>query len=138
MLLVVNKAEGRSTLELFLHYFKLDNTQVKAQVVIGDNEQGIKTVAGNPHAIGYVSIGAAEFQAKNGVSLKLLPIGGVEASIETVRNGEFPLARPLNLVTRAEPEGQARAFLEFARSAAVHDLIEKQYFVTVTDGKAAH
>ena len=33
---VVNKAEGRSTLEVFLHYFKLKNTDVKAQVVIGD------------------------------------------------------------------------------------------------------
>ena len=32
---VVNKAEGRSTLELFLHYFKLKNSDVKAQVVIG-------------------------------------------------------------------------------------------------------
>ncbi len=53
---VVNKAEGRSTLELFTHYFKLKNSDIKAQVVIGDNEQGIKTVAGNPNAIGYVSI----------------------------------------------------------------------------------
>ncbi len=44
---VVNKAEGRSTLEVFLHYFKLKNMDVKAQVVIGDNEQGVKTVAGN-------------------------------------------------------------------------------------------
>lgn len=49
---VVNKAEGRSTLEIFLHYFKLKNSDVKAQVVIGDNEQGVKTVAGNRNAIG--------------------------------------------------------------------------------------
>ena len=41
---VVNKAEGRSTLELFLHYFGLKNTDAKPQVVIGDNQQGIKTV----------------------------------------------------------------------------------------------
>ena len=53
---VVNKAEGRSTLELFLDYFKLKSPDVQADVVIGDNEQGIKTVAGNPNAIGYVSI----------------------------------------------------------------------------------
>ena len=60
---VVNKAEGRSTLEVFLHYFKLKNVDVKAQVVIGDNEQGVKTVAGNRNAIGYVSIGTAEYDA---------------------------------------------------------------------------
>jgi len=56
---VVNKAEGRSTLELFLQYFTLKSSQIKARVVIGDNQQGIKTVSGNFGAIGYVSIGTA-------------------------------------------------------------------------------
>jgi phosphate transport system substrate-binding protein len=60
---VVNKAAGRSTLELFLDHFGLRNSDVKAQVVIGDNQQGIKTVAGNRGAIGYVSIGTAEYAA---------------------------------------------------------------------------
>ena len=48
---MVNKAEGRSTLELFLHHFGLKNSEIKAQVVIGDNQQGIKTVAGNVNAM---------------------------------------------------------------------------------------
>jgi phosphate transport system substrate-binding protein len=131
---VVNKAEGRSTLELFLHYFKLDNKDVKAQVVIGDNEQGIKTVAGNPNAIGYVSIGTAEFQAKNGVPVKLLPVGGVAATTENVGNERFPLARPLNLVTKTTPTGLPQKFIDFARSSAVKDLVEKQFFVPHTPG----
>lgn len=84
---VVTKAEGRSTLEVFLHYFKLKSVDINAQVVIGDNEQGIKTVAGNRHAIGYVSIGTAEYDAAHGVPIKLLPIGGVAASTQTVQNG---------------------------------------------------
>jgi len=95
---VVNKAEGRSTLELFLNYFKLTNSQIKAHVVIGDNQQGIKTVAGNPGAIGYVSIGTAEFEQSQGAAVKLLPMGGVEASTANVKNGTFPLSRALNLV----------------------------------------
>ena len=57
----VHKAEGRSTLELFLKHFKLDNAEVHPDLVIGDNQQGIKSVAGNPQAIGYVSIGSAEY-----------------------------------------------------------------------------
>jgi phosphate transport system substrate-binding protein len=128
---VVNKAEGRSTLELFLHHFRLNNTAIKAHVVIGDNEQGIKTVAGNPDAIGYVSVGTAEYDAEQGVPIKLLPMGGVAASIETVANGAFPLARPLNLVMKAEPGGLAKAFLDFARSTAVHDIVKEQYFVPI-------
>lgn len=129
---VVNKAEGRSTLELFLHHFKLKNSDIKAQVVIGDNQQGIKTVAGNPGAIGYVSIGSAEYEAGHGAPLKLLPMGGVAATVKNVRNGSFPLARPLNLVTRTEPNGLAKSFIDFARSKDVHDLVEAQYFVPVS------
>ena len=126
---VVNKAEGRSTLEVFLQYFKLKNVEVKAQVVIGDNEQGVKTVAGNRNAIGYVSIGTAEYDATHGVPIKLLPIGGVAASTENVRTGVFPLSRPLHLVTQITPSGLAKAFIEYAQSKAVHDLISQQYFV---------
>lgn len=130
---VVNKAEGRSTLELFLSHFKLANAEIQADVVIGDNEQGIKTVAGNPNAIGYVSIGTAEYDATHGVAIKLLPLGDAAASIENVRNGTFPLSRPLNLVTRSEPEGLAKEFIEFARSPAVHDVVKEQYFVPLAE-----
>ena len=126
---VVNKAEGRSTLELFLHYFQLKNSEIKPQVVIGDNQQGIKTVAGNPGAIGYVSIGSADFEARQGAAIKLLPMAGVAATVANVRDGKFPLSRPLNLVTRGEPSGLARRFIDFARSKAVHDLVEAQFFV---------
>jgi phosphate transport system substrate-binding protein len=126
---VVNKAEGRSTLELFLHHFKLKPSDIKAQVVIGDNQQGIKTVAGNPGAIGYVSVGTAEFEAGQGTPVKLLGMNGIAASVENVRNGSFPLARPLNLVTKHEPSGLVKSFVDFAQSADVHDLIKEQFFV---------
>ena len=130
---VVNKADGRSTLEVFLQYFKLKNVDVKAQVVIGDNEQGVKTVAGNRNAIGYVSIGTAEYDATHGVPIKLLPIGRVAASTESVGKGIFPLSRPLHIVTRTPPVGLAKAFIEYAQSKAVHDLIRQQYFVPLAD-----
>lgn len=129
---VVNKAEGRSTLELFLHHFKLKNSQIKAQVVIGDNQQGIKTVLGNVGAIGYVSIGTAEYEAGQGASIKLLPMAGVDASVANVKNGRFPLARPLNLVTKAEPVGLTKRFIDFARSEAVNDIVKAQFFVPIT------
>lgn len=130
---VVNKAEGRSTLELFLHHFKLKNSQVKAQVVIGDNQQGIKTIEGNPNAIGYVSVGAADYSIQNGQPIRALPLNGVAASMATLKDGTFPLSRNLNLVTRKGASGNelARKFITFAQSEAVHDLIEQQYFVPV-------
>jgi len=126
---VVNKAEGRSTLELFLHHFGLTSRDIRAQVVIGDNEQGIKTVAGNPAAIGYVSVGTAEFDQAQGVPIRLLPMDGVAATVENVARGRFPLARPLNLVTRGRPAALAQRFIAFAQSERVHDLVRDQFFV---------
>ena len=126
---VVNKAAGRATLEVFTRHFGLDPKEIRADVVIGDNEQGVKTVAGNPGAIGYVSIGTAEYDAGAGVSIKLLPAGGVAATVAAVAAGRFPIGRPLNLVTRGELVGLRRAFLDYCRSEAVHDLIRGLYFV---------
>lgn len=126
---VVNKAEGRSTLEIFLDYFELKNSDIKPHVIIGDNPQGIKTVAGNVNAIGYVSIGAAEFEINYGVPVKLLPLDGVDASVVNVQRGIFPLSRPLNLITRTVPQGFTKDFVEFSRSTQVHDLIKTQYYV---------
>jgi phosphate transport system substrate-binding protein len=127
---VVNKAEGRSTLELFLTHFQLKNSEIKPHVVIGDNQQGVKSVAANPGAIGYVSIGTAAFEARNGAAIKLLPMAGVAATVEAVRAGRFPLARPLNLVTKGKPSELAGRFIAFAQSSAVADLVEAQFFVT--------
>ena len=126
---VVNKAQGRSTLELFLQYFQLSNRDIQAHVVIGDNEQGIKTVVGNPNAIGYVSIGTAQYDASHGLPIRLLPLQQIPASLDTVRTGIFPLSRPLTLVTKSSPTGLTKTFIEFAQSSHVHDLILQQYFV---------
>ncbi len=129
---VVNKAEGRSTLELFIGHLGLKNSDIKAQVVIGDNQQGIKTVAGNPGAISYVSIGTAEFEAGNKTPIKLLPLNGVAATVANVLNGKFPLSRPLNLVTKTAPEGAAKRFIDMAKSPAVTDLVKAQFFVPLS------
>lgn len=126
---VVNKAEGRSTLELFCHHYGLKNSTITAHVVIGDNEQGVKTVAGNPGAIGYVSIGTAQVSAESGVSIRMLPMDGVIASTKAVMDRTWPLARPLNLVTRGGPTGLAKEFLAFALTKDMDDLIADLAFV---------
>jgi phosphate transport system substrate-binding protein len=127
---VVNKAEGRSTLDLFLAYFQLKNSEIKPHIVIGDNQQGVKSVAANPGAIGYVSIGTAAVEAQLGTAIRLLPMAGVAPTVEAVRLGRFPLSRPLNLVTKGKPGELAQRFISFAQSSAVADLVEAQFFVT--------
>ncbi len=104
--------------------------------MIGDNEQGVKTVAGNANAIGYVSIGTAEYDAAAGVPIRLLPLDGVAASITNLQNGTFPLSRPLNLVFNKPdaglPDGLAGQLIEFAISPEMHETIKEQYFVPIS------
>lgn len=130
---VINKAEGRSTLELFLAHFRLKREDIRADVVIGENLHGILTVAGDPNAIGYVSIGTAEFERSTGVPIKILPLDGIEASTTNVRNATFPLSRPLNLVTRGERSPLVDAFLALATSRDVNDLVKAQFFVPIAE-----
>ncbi|MCX5936934.1 MAG: phosphate ABC transporter substrate-binding protein, partial [Cyanobium sp. LacPavin_0920_WC12_MAG_62_9] len=95
----------------------------------GDNQQGILTVAKDPNAIAYVSIGTASYEASKGSPIRLLPLDGQPATLAAVRSGRYPLSRPLNLVTLIPPPEGAKPLLTYARSAAVDALIEKQFFV---------
>lgn len=128
---VINRAAGRSELDLFTDYFGLPPEQIRADLIVGDNQQGIKTLVGNPHAIVYMSVGASEYDAALGVPIRLLPLDGVPASAATVAEGRFPMSRPLLLVSPAEPGPAARAFLAYAQSLAVHDLIRAHAFVPI-------
>lgn len=132
-IVVVHKAEGRATLEVFLKHFALENPDIRADVIVGDNQHGLKTVSGVAGAIGYVSIGTAEASLKSNEPIRLLPVDGIPATSETVATGKFPISRPLILVTASSPSGLAAAFIEFCQSEEVHDLVVSQYFVPVQD-----
>ncbi len=128
---VINRADGRSELELFSHHFQVKPTDIKAHLIAGDNEQGIKTLAGNPNAIIYMSVGTSEYDAAQGIPLKLLPLNGIAATTENIRNGSFPFARPLVLVTQPDAKPLTKEFVEFALSSKVHDLIKELSFVPI-------
>src|SRR5262245_18434879 len=130
---VVNTAEGRSTLELFLAHFQLKREEIRADVVIGENLHGIRTVAGDPNAIGYASIGTAQFERSTGVPIRRLPLDGVEASTANVLNGSFSLSRPFNLVMMGKPSPLVEAFMALPTSRDVNDLVKAQFFVPVAE-----
>ena len=126
---VVSKAEGRSTLESFSAFFGLPYRDIRAQVVIGDNQQGVQTVAGAAGAIAYVSIGSAEFEARSGAAIKLLPFDGHTPSTAQVAAGVYPITRELNLVFKTPVSPAVRALLEMAASPKSADLVVGQFMV---------
>lgn len=130
-IVVANKAEGRSTLEVFLHYLDLDPADVKADVVVGENLHVIHSVVSNPNTVGYVSIGTAMAEEKAGTPIQLVVTDGKTPTMESVRDGSFPITRPLNVVTDAETSPAAKSFLDYLLSTEIHDIVEKHYFVPV-------
>ena len=126
---VIHKAEGRSTSELFCEHFGISYQDVNADIIIGDNEQGIKNVATIPGAIGYVSIGAAETAIENGANIKLLKLDGKTASSESVATNNYPIIRPLNLVVKNPIPPKLGSFIEFASSKKVHSIAKKLDYV---------
>ena len=121
---VSNRAEGRSELDLVCKYLGLEAGQIQADIVDGETQQALKSVIGNRKAITYVSVGAAQDAARRGEPVKLLPLKGVAASSKSVQSGKFPLARPLIMMVSKQRNENARlvkAFLKFASSEKVAD-----------------
>jgi phosphate transport system substrate-binding protein len=60
-------------------------------------------------------------------------IDGVAATSRAIRSGDYPLARPLSLVTKGNPAGLAKLFIEYAASSQVSDLVIAHDFVPYLD-----
>lgn len=130
---VLNAKKGYGSVDLFTRYFNLPYDAIKAKQLVGDNPSRISAISDNPNAIAYVSVGEAERKAQTGAPIKLLPVGGVAATSRNIRNGNFPISRPLTLVTRNLPTGLAKEFIEFSLSSQVSDLILAYDFVPYQD-----
>ncbi len=59
-----------------------------------------------------------------GLPVRALHIDGVRPSPATIADGTYPFAKDLAFVTRGPPQGEAAAFIAFARSAAGRRIIE--------------
>lgn len=124
--------EGGSS-EQFTHFVKTPYPRLAIQRQVGPNAERIRAAAGDPNAIIYVSVGEAERMAKAGHPIKLLAIDGVAATSANVRNGNYPMSRPLTLVSRATPDGVVRQFLEYCITSQITDLILAFDFVPYLD-----
>lgn len=128
---VISRADGRAELEQFQAIFGLPATEIVADLLSGETLHSLHSVAGDPQALVYLSVGAAEFEIQQGRPVRLLSYAGVPASRATVASGDYPLQRPLILVTAPSPSPRTRDFIAYARSPAVHDLVARQAYVPV-------
>ena len=89
----------------------------------------ISAVEANPLAIGYASLSAV------GDTVKMVTVGGVKCSEETVKDGSYEVQRPFVFVINKSVtlSEQAQAFFDFATSADAADLIRTAGAVPVNE-----
>lgn len=89
----------------------------------------ISAVEANPLAIGYASLSAV------GDTVAMVTVEGVECSEDTVKDGSYKIQRPFVFVTNKSValSAQAQAFVDFATSKDVADLIRTAGAVPVNE-----
>lgn len=96
----------------------------KANVVVSNG--AMKTaVAGDPYGIGFVSVGHID------ATVTPVSLDGVEPNLENVKNGTYGVARGLFSLTRGEPAGLAKAFLDFLLSPTGQKIAMDKGFISV-------
>lgn len=130
---VIDRDTRRGVRELFLHYYRMAPADLRADAVGGDNAETLPLLLAQPNGIVFFSVGEAQRREAAGAPIKLLAAGGAAASSRAIQKGDYPIARPLTLVTRGLPQGLAKTFIDYARSPAVHDLVEQHEFVPYLD-----
>src|SRR4051812_24564944 len=90
------------------------------------NEQIAAEVAKNPSGIGYV--GLAYLKASG---IKAAAVDGVIPSQETVRSKKYAFMRPTFYYTNGEPQGEAKAFIDFTIGARGQSIVNQVGFVSL-------
>lgn len=130
---VLSREDGSGTRGAFIELFgieqkdadgnKTDMTLDTAEITNSTSVM-MTTVAGNPNAIGYVSLGSL------GDDVKAVLIDGAEAAVDNVKNGTYAVARPFNIATKGDPEGLAKDFIDFIMSEEGQAVVEENGYVS--------
>ena len=137
---VVSREDGSGTRGAFIELFgveekdadgnKVDHTTTEA-IVVNSTEVVLSNVASDPNAIGYVSLGSLNDK------VKAVKIGGVEATVENIKNGSYEISRPFNIATNGTPSEVTQDFINFILSADGQAVVEGKGYIQAVDAPAA-
>ena len=114
---VISREDGSGTRGAFVELLgieqknedgiKIDYTTLMAEVT-NSTAVMIQSIYGNDNAIGYISLGSMTD------TIKAVSVDGVMPSIETVKDGSYPVARPFNIVyNESSVDDVAKDFLTY-------------------------
>ena len=135
---VVTREEGSGTRDAFTELTgvlvkdgdnKTDNTTTSA-VTINSTEAVITNVKDKEAAIGYISLGSLND------TVKALKIGGVEATADNVKSGDYAVSRPFNIAYKGELSDVAQDFVDYIMSSDGQKIVSDNGYVTVSENAA--
>jgi phosphate transport system substrate-binding protein len=123
---LVIREEGSGTRSAF-ESMVMNKTEVKSDAVVQTSTESIKVaVKQDPNAIGYISL------AHMTSDVKAITLDGVAPSIETVKDGSYKLQTPFLFITKGEPEGQVKEFIDWCLSPEGQEIVTDEKIVPVT------
>jgi phosphate transport system substrate-binding protein len=122
---VVTREEGSGTRGAFQELV-MGKTRIFRGAITEDSNGTVREiVAHDPAAIGFISLGLVNDQ------VRALDLDGAAANEANIRNGSYRLVRPFLFVSRGEPTGLAKEFVDFVLSDEGQAMVKKEGLLTV-------
>ena len=120
---VIAREEGAGTRTAF-EELVMGNALVKSSAILLPSSGAIRTaVSSNPQAIGFVSFGYVDS------SVKTLGINGVAGTVQNTINGTYPIVRPLYFLTKEQPTGLVKDFIDFCLGPEGQNVVAEEGYV---------
>lgn len=130
---VISREDGSGTRGAFIELFgieqkneageKVDHTTDEAGITNSTSVM-MTTVAGDPSAIGYISLGSLNS------SVKAVEIDGAAATVENIKSGSYKIARPFNIAIKADVSAAAKDFIAYMQSADGQKVVEDNGYIS--------
>jgi phosphate transport system substrate-binding protein len=127
-ILLIDRPKNQNIRDAFERQLGINGKIPDNAKVIAKDDKVIKTVVGTlppMSAVAYISLGQGLAVVTSGVAVRLLPVDRVEPEIPTVKDGRYPLRRPVLLLAKKDPNALVDAFMQFAQSAAGRQIINE-------------
>ena len=122
---VIAREEGSGTRAAFEELVMGEEKPIVASVLLPSNGAVRTAVSETEDSVGFLSLGYLDD------TVKAVAIDGVEPTPETAAGGEYPVVRPLNMMTMGEGSDLAQAFIAYIMSPNGQRIVAGEGYIPV-------
>jgi len=135
---LISLGTEHGTYELFSKKFHLKGREDGDNLIFSKGEAWIafsqdvalNKVAHDENAIAFASVGVASEAAQEG-DIKILTLDGVDPTPENVASGKYKLSRPLLVMTKGQPVGEVKAFINYMQASECQAIVKKLGYIPI-------